>query len=306
MRKYCCVVVTFNRLQLLKECMDALKTQTLSFSKVFIVNNSSTDGTTEYLKTINDELFDIINLDKNIGGAGGFSEGLKKFTEEYDWCLLIDDDAILEKNFLYEIDKSVAKNCQKYLSFSGTVMVDGNIDVSHRKIVRNRCLLKTEPLHELKYSNPENEIDLASFCGLFISHDLFVKIGYPEKDFFIWYDDTEYCYRFHKYSKILNISSAKLNHKTIVNSGKKFDWKSYYGYRNSYVTGVKHSNCVFIFKIYNFFYLCMLNCYYFICICINKNRNDAIHKLKAHNLAYKDGRRNHLGKSEVYFPGCRI
>ena len=47
--------------------------------------------------------FDIINLDKNIGGAGGFSEGLKKFTEEYDWCLLIDDDAVAHKLVQYSL-----------------------------------------------------------------------------------------------------------------------------------------------------------------------------------------------------------
>ena len=74
-----CVVVTYNRLELLKQNINALERQTYNLSKIYIVNNCSTDGTGDYLaQYANNPLFEIITLDKNIGGAGGFSIGIKK------------------------------------------------------------------------------------------------------------------------------------------------------------------------------------------------------------------------------------
>lgn len=39
------VFVTYNRLSLLKECIQALIAQTYPLDKIIVVNNSSTDGT---------------------------------------------------------------------------------------------------------------------------------------------------------------------------------------------------------------------------------------------------------------------
>ena len=43
------VVVTYNRLSLLKECVEALAQQTVKVSEVIIMDNNSNDGTKEYL-----------------------------------------------------------------------------------------------------------------------------------------------------------------------------------------------------------------------------------------------------------------
>lgn len=48
------VVVTYNRLSLLKECIDALRHQTYKNFRIVIVNNGSTDGTCEWLSLQND------------------------------------------------------------------------------------------------------------------------------------------------------------------------------------------------------------------------------------------------------------
>jgi len=48
-------IVTYNRLELLKESLAAILAQTKYLSHVIIVNNMSTDGTTEYLDSLNDE-----------------------------------------------------------------------------------------------------------------------------------------------------------------------------------------------------------------------------------------------------------
>ena len=69
------VVVTYNRLTLLKGCIEALLNQDYENTEILIVDNNSTDGTREYVKEVveqHSEKMKMLFLEKNIGGAGGF------------------------------------------------------------------------------------------------------------------------------------------------------------------------------------------------------------------------------------------
>ena len=48
--KIAAVVVTYNRKDLLKECLDALLNQTRPLDSIILIDNASTDGTPEFLK----------------------------------------------------------------------------------------------------------------------------------------------------------------------------------------------------------------------------------------------------------------
>ena len=91
-----CVIVTYNRLALLKECLAAIEKQTYPIHKVIVIDNCSTDGTEEYLKAYAvHPQFQVIRTEQNIGGAGGFSLGVKTSVlggGDYTW--MMDDDTI--------------------------------------------------------------------------------------------------------------------------------------------------------------------------------------------------------------------
>src|SRR5690554_1438069 len=105
--KVCAVVVTYNRIELLKECIEALLNQSVTLNKLIVIDNNSSDGTKEYLGEIantNKELFEIILLPINLGGAGGFYEGIKAACEyKPDWIWIMDDDTEPEKNCLLKL-----------------------------------------------------------------------------------------------------------------------------------------------------------------------------------------------------------
>ena len=64
--KIIAVVVTYNRLSLLKRNLDCLR-QNKPLSSIIVVNNGSTDGTAEWLA----EQQDVMVLTQaNVGGAG--------------------------------------------------------------------------------------------------------------------------------------------------------------------------------------------------------------------------------------------
>uniref|UniRef100_UPI0040289A9D glycosyltransferase n=1 Tax=Lachnospira sp. TaxID=2049031 RepID=UPI0040289A9D len=111
--KYSVIIVTYNRCELLKEAVECALNQSVKPSHIVIINNASDDGTYEYLKKLNKDYkggtsLVIKTLKKNTGGAGGFYYGLKAAHQlGDDWHVIIDDDAMLELDFMYRISGAI-------------------------------------------------------------------------------------------------------------------------------------------------------------------------------------------------------
>ena len=102
--KIAAIVVTYNRLNMLKENIDSLKKQTEQNFDILLIDNNSTDGTKKYIKELNDEKIIYINTGKNIGGAGGFYTGVKEAIKRgYEYAWLMDDDTIPYEDALEEL-----------------------------------------------------------------------------------------------------------------------------------------------------------------------------------------------------------
>lgn len=242
--KFSVVIVTYNRLNLLKECLYAVENQTVQFNHIIIVDNASTDGTTEYLKQYKNSNASVILESENAGGAAGYWRGVSEFNKNDDeYVLLIDDDAILYNDFLENIINGIDKDQEKYVAYAGVVVSNNLIDLSHRKKILDSRHFRSNAIELEAYDNDTFKCDLASFCGIVIKADIIQKIGLPEKDFFIWYDDTEYSLRIRQFSPILVITNARLNHKTkntTVKEKAELDWKNYYGIRNEMIIVKKY------------------------------------------------------------------
>ena len=296
------VIVTYNRLDLLKECISAIFNQTRNVEKIIIINNASNDGTKEYLEEYNsNDLFYIQNLNNNIGGAGGFREGLKYALEsELDWVVIIDDDAILRDDYILKIDEAISKNPDN-LAFSGTVMVNGEIDQIHRRNVSFRLLYRESLIDKKEYEKEYFLCDLATFCGLVVNVPLIKKIGLPKQDYFIQFDDTEYSFRILKHSRIMNINSAILDHKTVVPNNKaQLDWKGFYGIRNKLDVIKLHCNntCYQLFRLRVWGAMLKSS----ICACAGKHKSLYKYSKELYKDALKDDKNGILGKKEKYLP----
>ena len=92
------VIITYNRLELLKKVLGAVKDQTRKADEIIVVNNSSTDGTEEWLN----EQEGIFHLKQdNVGSSGGQFAGFKKATEgNFDYVWTMDDDVVPMKDCL--------------------------------------------------------------------------------------------------------------------------------------------------------------------------------------------------------------
>src|SRR5699024_9954171 len=89
------IVVSYNRADLLKECLDGLAAQTTPLERVIVIDNGSTDHAVEIARNHPDNA-DVHELADNLGGAGGFAPGVAWALDAYDpTCVwLMDDDTI--------------------------------------------------------------------------------------------------------------------------------------------------------------------------------------------------------------------
>lgn len=174
------VVVTYNRLSLLKECIEALRNQSRKADAIIVVNNGSTDGTKEYLEEQSD--ISVINQD-NLGGAGGFYSGTKfAYDKGYDWVWMMDDDGLPANNQLEELLKAAEKHDKKFLN----ALVISQQD--HTRLAFGDQLKLTE-------LNLTSDIFAEIFCpfnGTFIHRSVMDKVGFIKKEMFIWGDEQEY------------------------------------------------------------------------------------------------------------------
>jgi rhamnopyranosyl-N-acetylglucosaminyl-diphospho-decaprenol beta-1,3/1,4-galactofuranosyltransferase len=234
------VVITYNRLGLLKECIAAIRAQTRPADDILVINNSSTDGTGDWLAT---QTGLRVITQPNRGGAWGFHEGLRQaYHLQSDWTWIMDDDSIPEPAALQKLLDAVAitREAGDQFGFFGSqvLFTDRTPHLMNRQVVLQDFRGKKDKAFYAQHQIVPVEFN--SFVSLLVSHEAIRISGLPIKEFFIWGDDYEYTRRIRKYglSGAL-VTDSIVIHKTPVNyasdiftDGPNNLWKYKYGLRN--------------------------------------------------------------------------
>lgn len=191
MKNIACIIVTYNRLQLLKECINSLKNQTNTSFDIIVINNGSTDGTKEWL--LCQKSIRTITQD-NLGGAGGFYTGMKAAYEEgYEWIWMMDDDGVADRTQLENLLDGADMCHSKFLN-ALVCNIENHDLLSFSLICEGSEIKRVEDAN--KHSFIFNSIN--PFNGTLIHRDVIEKIGYIKKEMFIWGDEKEYTLRAQK------------------------------------------------------------------------------------------------------------
>lgn len=213
------VVVTYNRKQLLLECLDCLEAQDLarlgdSYElSVIVVDNASTDGTEEALEPyVTSGRISYFNTGENLGGAGGFNYGMRVAVEAgHDYVWVMDDDCMAHPDTLREL-LLAGEGLEDDFGYLTSVCLwtDGNPCTMNRQ---------RHPLHTtIEDFSPELQpCTLASFVSLFVPADVIAELGLPIKDFFIWTDDWEFTRRVSRKYPCYVVGTSIVTHKCKVN-----------------------------------------------------------------------------------------
>lgn len=231
------VVVTYNRLELLKQCIESLRNQIHKLDEIIIVNNSSTDGTLEWLNQQNDL---TVITQENSGSAGGQYTGIKTAYEKgYDWVWCLDTDVIPNLDALEMLVRTPEFREHNTGFLTSTIYyTDGNLCYINMPYKKDEV-----PIVQSITKNNTIPVLSASFGSVLISIKAVAKIGFPIKDFFIWGDDVEYTFRIidASFTGFL-VATSKATHFAPNNFSNPFismdysDWKSFYCVRNTIYT----------------------------------------------------------------------
>ncbi|OZG61784.1 glycosyl transferase [Bifidobacterium lemurum] len=244
--KVAAVVVTYNRLEKLKKVLASLEAQTRLPEQLVIVNNAATDGTdiflNEYASTFKyaDSIqLDIVTLETNEGGAGGFSAGMRRAYElGCDFAWIFDDDGYPEPDALDKLvdgyDAAVAElGPDVPFACSMVKFIDGTISEMNNPIPTwDWGRLKAKGLDIVL-------VNRCSFVSVLIPRWVMEAFGLPYKEYFIWFDDAEYTLRITKTCPGVQVLDSVVLHDMGVNKGVNFGmideknvWKFLYGARN--------------------------------------------------------------------------
>ena len=210
--EYCAIVVTYNRKNMLKLCLEALINQTFKNFDILLIDNASTDGTYEDLKSfIKENNIIYLNTGKNLGGSGGFYYGMRyAYEHNYKWFWIMDDDVVPTDTALSELISHIPY-AQKASFLASCVYSKDNKAMNTPEI----SSFKTNgyKFWYEKLSHSMVRLAHATFVSLLINSEAVRKCGLPLKDYFIWGDDTEYTMRIiGKFGAAYLVGTSKVYH----------------------------------------------------------------------------------------------
>ena len=237
MTKIAIIVLNWNQPQLTLDTIDSLKNiKSTSYKhKIFLIDNNSTDKSLYIFqkKFKTNPTIEIIKNNKNLGYVGN-NIGIKKaIKQNYDYILLLNNDVIVDSNFLEELyqgaklgydivgpkiyfapgfeyhqDWYSKKEIGKVIWSVGGQMDWNNVYGSN---------IGVDQVDKGQFDQNNDKVDFLTGCCLMIDVKVFKKIGYLDEKYFMYLEDLDFCQKAIKNNfKLSYIYKSKIWH---VNSG---------------------------------------------------------------------------------------
>lgn len=212
-------MVAYNRCDLLGESLSAITAQSRRLDAVHVIDNASTDGTSEMV-TGRFPHVTLHTLPTNTGGAGGFAAGIAFALDSgADLVWLMDDDTVPTTRALEELVRAYE-----------TYPSDPSDPSGHPAAVASKVVWTDGRDHPMNTPRPRPgasradfadatavgcvPVRSASFVSLLVEAEAVRAVGLPEADFFLWNDDFEFSTRLLRDRTGLYCPASVVEHRT--------------------------------------------------------------------------------------------
>jgi GT2 family glycosyltransferase len=239
------VTVTFNSASVISGFMDSLLKQTHTEFILYVIDNASTDETLTQLSEYDDARLVIVPNKNNAGVAEGNNIGIRAALR--DGCtsvLLINNDTVFDSNLLSKLVEGVQHHqCDmlvpKILYFDDpeTIWCAGGYFSRIRRSARHFGHGQKD---KGRFDRPRL-IDYSPTCCMLIRAEVFERIGLMDANYFVYFDDTDFCYRAYRAGvKLFYLPTARMLHKVGSLTGGESDFYYSYTIRNHVYYILKH------------------------------------------------------------------
>ncbi|KPV42447.1 glycosyltransferase [Alicyclobacillus ferrooxydans] len=253
------LVVTRDRERLLARCLERLLNQSYPVEEILIIDNASSDGTQDLVSSLEGGRVAYHRLQSNQGGAAGYAAGLSELTQSdwQGWVWMMDDDAEPIQNALEELVRYIETNELRGCgALASAILTPGGIrDVTHRGWFNLSSLRQCPSPHDLYEKQDPFKVGYSSFVGLLLNTQAIRTVAMPRSDFFIWFDDVEYCLRLGEFYDIFVVPSSLVVHPNpLLDSSRRFSygefWKMYYDVRNTLIVGLEYGDSSAVWRYF--------------------------------------------------------
>jgi len=252
------VIVNYNGEIFLKKCLTSVLKTNYPNIEVIVVDNGSTDGSSQLLRSLASESrIKVIMSKTNLGFAEGNNIGIQLATGDY--IVFLNSDTIVEPNWITELinvlesDFTIGAAQSKLLLMDSPSRLDsaGNFSNFYGDTFARGLSEKDEGQYLCE------EIFTCKGASMIIRNKILEKIGAFDSDYFTYYEDTDLCWRIRLAGyKIMFVPASIVYHKGSgsipIVGDKSFFFQVYLMKRNRIATLMKN------YEIQNLIrYLCL-------------------------------------------------
>lgn len=248
------ILVNWNGYEFTSACINSLLKISYPNYKIILVDNGSQDKSGTRLKKEFDDIT-LISLKENLGFCGGNNAGMRYAVQNnYDYCLLLNNDTETEAQFLEHLVEGLNKNpkCAAiqpkiyYMHNKQLLWNAGGLYNSHLGIPSTIGLnKKNKPLYD-----ESRFTDWITGCCILIKTSVIKEIGLLDEQFFAYFEDVDWSLRMRKAgykllyeprSVIYHVAGASSKSSEKNKEGKLNPIIHYYNVRNHLYLIRKHS-----------------------------------------------------------------
>lgn len=233
------IIVNYNGGDLLRECLESVRSQTLRDLEVIVVDNSSRDGSPDEVRRAYPDVR-LIALRENTGFAGGNRAGYREAQGTY--LLLLNNDVVLDKSCLENLLLAMEEHpdagiCASKIIRHGEEVIDSAGDGFSTGL---KGFNHGRGLSPDRYDTGDYIFGACAGAALY-RRSMIEEIGFFDEDFFLIYEDTDLNLRAQLAGwRTWYVPSAIVHHRVRSSIGKMSDTAVFYSLRNCELVRVKN------------------------------------------------------------------
>ncbi len=223
------VVVTYNALPWLERCLDSVAEY-----ETIVVDNGSADGTVELVR---EQYPDVKLIEQpNLGLAAGWSRGIESASGRF--ILLLNADAWAVGNAVEQLAAFADEHPQAAMVGPKLLNTDGSLQRSVRgfptlwRLATEYFFLRKlgprthafNAFYAGDFDHDETrEVEFVMGACMLVRRDAIDAVGPPDSAFFLFSEETDWCYRFHQAGwSVLFFPGAEFVHVSGASHGGRF------------------------------------------------------------------------------------